>query len=242
MKAVIITGGSKGIGRALAQEFIKSGYRVYILSRTVPVIDGARHIQIDLSVLDEVSTRFTELLDELSAASLTSLLLINNAGRLGTIKPLDQLAPEDIQKTMTLNTTIPLVLSSLFIKKTEALAIRKDIINISSGAATKPYEGWSVYCTSKAALDMLTKATAAEQEALNHGVTCIALYPGVVDTEMQTQIRSTSEKDFKNVQRFIDLKQQQQLYTPSYVATTIVKLYKENTLANGTVLDIRNLA
>ena len=127
-----------------------------------------------------------------------------------------------------------------FIKNFEDLSCKRQIITISSGAATKPYEGWSVYCTSKAAIDMMTKAIAAEQRELKNGLKCVAIYPGVVDTNMQTTIRSTNEKNFKNLQRFIDLKENNELYTPEFVANSIFKIDTENQLENGDIIDIRH--
>ena len=117
----------------------------------------------------------------------------------------------------------------------------KQIINISSGAAVSPYAGWSVYCTSKAAIDMMTKTIAAEQSAVKNGVKCISIYPGVVDTNMQDQIRSTSVSDFKNVERFKELKTTNQLYSPAFVGKQIYELDHNQTLDNGAIFDIRYL-
>ncbi|CAM1356168.1 (S)-benzoin forming benzil reductase [Tenacibaculum ascidiaceicola] len=240
MDIIIITGGSKGIGKALAEKYVQENYRVYSLSRSIVDLENVVQLSVDLSDTKATHNTFKMLLDEIQKLEVSSITLVNNAGRLGTIANLENIPSEDIAQSIQLNTTTPLILSSLFIKATQPLTCKKQIISISSGAAVKPYEGWSIYCTSKAAIDMMTKTIAAEQNELEHGVKCNAIYPGVVDTNMQTDIRSTDEKDFKNVQRFIDLKENDQLYTPEYVAETIFTIDTQNKLQNGDIVDIRN--
>ncbi len=88
---------------------------------------------------------------------------------------------------------------------------------------------------------MMTKVIAAEQNDIENGVKCIAIYPGVVETNMQVQIRKTSESDFKNVQRFIDLKENNQLYSPEFVADKIFIIDTKNKSQSGDIIDIRTL-
>ncbi len=241
MDVIIITGGSKGIGKAIANKYATKNYKVYSLARSTSDIKNVTQITVDLSNLKDTETHFKNLLEEIKQQVITSITLVNNAGRLGKITTIENLTPNDINTTIQLNITTPIILTSLFIKLTQSITCKKQIINISSGAATKPYEGWSVYCTSKAAIDMLTKTTASEQASIKNGVKCIALYPGVVDTNMQSQIRNTSENDFKNLQRFIDLKENNELYTPEFVANTIYTIDIEDRLVNGAIFDIRNV-
>ncbi|MCG8186311.1 SDR family NAD(P)-dependent oxidoreductase [Tenacibaculum finnmarkense] len=245
MNIIIITGGSKGIGKALAQKYASENYSVFSLARTLSEVKNVQHISVDLADSIATQTIFTALLDKIihqkSTSKITSITLINNAGHLGKIANLENLEANDISKSIQLNISTPLILSGLFIKKIQKLSCKKQIINISSGAAKKTYEGWSVYCTSKAAIDMLTKTIASEQSEIENGVKCIAIYPGVVATDMQIQIRNTHETDFKNVQRFIDLKNQNKLYTPSFVADTIYKIDTQNQLNSGDIFDIRNI-
>ncbi|WP_233899041.1 SDR family NAD(P)-dependent oxidoreductase [Tenacibaculum piscium] len=241
MNIIIITGGSKGIGKALTKKYASENYQVISLARTSSKVKNAQHISVDLSDIKVTENVFNTLLNTIINQKITSITLVNNAGRLGKIANLENLEANDISKSIQLNVTTPLILSSLFIKKIQYLTCKKQIINISSGAAKKPYEGWSVYCSSKTAIDMLTKTIALEQAELQNGVKCIAIYPGVVATDMQIQIRNTNETDFKNVQRFIDLMKNKELYTPKFVADTIYKIDIENQLSNGDVFDIRNI-
>ncbi len=239
MNIIIITGGSKGIGKALAEKYALEKYRVFSIARSISNSEKTTEIEADLSAINEATKALKTIFNQIDKKNISSITLLNNAGRLGKISTLENLEPKDIAKTIQLNTTTPFVLSGQFIKETQNWNCKKQIINISSGAATKPYEGWSVYCTSKAALDMTTKAIAAEQNEIENGVKCVAIYPGVVDTNMQTYIRKTDESDFKNVQRFKDLKENNELYTPDFVAEKIFTIDVENQLENGDIIDIR---
>ncbi len=238
MKILIITGGSKGIGKAIATKYAANNYKVYSLSRSIVDVQNITQIAVDLNNISETVQSFNMIFDALKKESISSITLINNAGRLGKISHLENLDTADIAKTIQLNTTIPLLLSSLFIKKTKHRTCAKEIITISSGAAKNPYKGWATYCTSKAAIDMMTKTLAAEQENQQNGVKCMAIYPGVVDTNMQVHIRKTKEVDFNNVQRFIDLKENNELYSPTFVANKIFDVLPK--LKNGDIIDIRN--
>ncbi len=238
MKVLIITGGSRGIGKALVQRYALENYKIYSLSRSIIDVQNSTQISVDLTNLADTTNSFKMIFDEFKKETITSITLINNAGRLGEIASIENLDATDIAKTIQINTTIPLVLSSLFIKLTQKRICSKQIITISSGAAKNPYEGWTPYCTSKAAIDMMTKTIAAEQSHLKNGVKCIAIYPGVVDTEMQIHIRKTNVSDFKNVQRFKDLKKNNELFTPQYVADKIFSII--TSLENGAIVDIRN--
>ncbi|CAM1333287.1 SDR family NAD(P)-dependent oxidoreductase [Tenacibaculum aestuariivivum] len=240
MNIIIITGGSKGIGKALTKKYASKNYQVISLARTSSEVKNVEHISVDLSDIKATENTFKTLLTTIINQKITSITLVNNAGRLGKIANLENLEANDISKSIQLNTITPLILSGLFIKKTAQLTCKKQIINISSGAAKKPYQGWSVYCTSKAAIDMMTKTIASEQSEIENGVKCVAIYPGVVATDMQTQIRDTKKINFKNVQRFIDLMKNKELYTPNFVANTIYKIDIDNKLNSGDIVDIRN--
>ena len=240
MDIIIITGGSKGIGKALANKYASENYKVYSLARTSSNIKNIEHITVDLSDNTATENIFRNLLNEIITPKVSSITLVNNAGRLGEISNLENLRPIDISKTIQLNTITPLILSSLFIKLTKLLNCKKQIINISSGAAKKPYQGWSIYCTSKTAIDMMTLSVAAEQSEIKDGVKCVAIYPGVVDTNMQSQIRSTDKNNFNSLQRFVDLKENNKLYTPDFVAEIIYRIDTQNQLKSGDIVDIRD--
>ena len=241
MNVLIITGGSNGIGKAIAEKYTLENYTVFSISRSKTTTVSYQQITADLSNTSEAVNAINRVFSKLHLNAISSITLINNAGSLGDINTVGNLDAEKIQQSIQLNTTTPLVLANEFIRLTKNLIGKKQIINISSGAARSPYSGWSVYCTSKAALDMTTRAIATEQSEIENGVKCVAIYPGVVDTNMQNAIRETSEKEFKNVQRFKDLKNNNELYAPAFVADRIYQIDISNELENGDIIDIRKI-
>ncbi|WP_372795163.1 SDR family NAD(P)-dependent oxidoreductase [Lutibacter sp.] len=241
-KIVIITGGSKGLGLGLAKKYHKQGYRVISISRSkIDKLYIAEQYQCDLSKTDTIEHIMIEIFSHLDKNTTTHLTLINNAGELGTVNTLDAIAPLNISHTIQVNLIAPLVLNSLFIKLTKGWECKKQIFNISSGAAVKPYEGWSIYCASKAGVDMMTKVISKEQKEINNGVSIVSIYPGVIDTDMQVQVRTTPKQNFKSVQRFIDFYKHGDLLSPKEVANKIYHLDVTDELKNGQILDIRNL-
>ena len=241
MKILIITGGSKGIGKAIAEKYTSENYSVFSIARSISENNNFTQIKADLSNVTDALKAINTIFKQIDTATVKNITLINNAGTLGEINSVGKLNAKNIAQTIQLNTTTPLILSNEFILLTKNWAAKKQIINISSGAATNPYQGWSTYCTSKAALDMMTKVIAEEQNEFVNGVKCVAIYPGVVDTAMQTTIRETSETDFKNVQRFIDLKNNNELYTTEFVANKMYEIDHSYLLKNGDIKDLRNI-
>jgi len=96
------------------------------------------------------------------------------------------------------------------------------LVNISSGAATTPYYGWAAYCASKAAVDQLTRVVALEEAA--HGLSAYAISPGLVDTDMQAEVRASTDASFPEVERFRRAKRENRFNAPGWVASHILAL------------------
>ncbi len=240
-KIVIITGGSRGLGFGLAKTYHKNGYQVISISRSnIVKLYIADQYQCDLSKTDTIEQIMIEIFSHLDKNNTLNLTLINNAGDLGTVNTLDTISPLDISYTIQVNLTAPLVLNSLFIKLSKGWDCKKQIFNISSGAAINPYRSWSLYCSSKAGLDMMTKVISKEQKDIKNGVSIVSIYPGIVDTDMQAKVRNTPKENFKSVQRFIDFYQHGNLLSPKEVAHKIYHLDVTGELKNGQILDVRN--
>lgn len=224
MKHYIITGASSGIGKAIVEALLQSDdAQVYGISRRQTVQhDRYTHLEVDLSD-QQVLIDFE--LPQIAEAD--QIVLLNNAGTLGTVAHVGSLSDAEIAQSYNVNVLAPAILSNKFLKAYGELSCDKLIVNISSGAASSPYDGWAVYCSSKAAVDMLSRTMAQEQDLKPNGVKVLAIAPGVVDTAMQTQIRSTDKSGFTRKDKFIELKESGSLYSAEDVADRFVEIFND---------------
>jgi len=125
-----------------------------------------------------------------------------------------------------------LVLTEI-IRKFQAAACRKVIVNISSGAALKGRAGWSLYCAAKAGMENFIRSLALEQQTQPQPFIPINIDPGVIDTEMQALIRGTSPSDFPDVEIFIQRKDQALMVPPDKVAAAIIRILEQPSLSFG---------
>lgn len=224
----IVTGTSTGIGAAVAAQLLADGWDVVGIARRPAPFEHARyqHLSADLSDLNAAS-RLVELR---LAATIDNgrrrVALVNNAARAGELGPVQDIAPVELQPTFTLNVATPLWLMGFVVRHAPADAAVR-IVNVSSGAAVQPIPGLSAYCASKAALRMAGMVFAQELESPGEGVPArdvaiLSYEPGVVDTEMQIEARSYSERDFPWVGLFKGFKDGGMLVPADVPATEIV--------------------
>ncbi len=239
-KVAIITGGSKGIGKALVDIFIEKEYIVFSIARSHQQTDhqNMKAIQADLVEIDTINALMDNLFSEMDLSAINEIVLINNAGMIGPVGNTLLENIDDLKKVYDLNIIAPTMLSRIFIHKLKNSDAKKTIVSISSGAAANPIKGWAAYCSTKAALDMLTRVIALEQAELENGVRTIAVYPGIVDTAMQVEIRSTSKEHFADVDRFIKFKENGELLSARDSAEKIVKIYMDPAVENGTLIRV----
>ncbi len=237
----IITGSSKGIGKGLAEFALKENdYDVIGISRTHSIEHtNYKGLSYDLSDVAQLQTDAEKLLR--SENSYERVVLINNAGTLGDVKHLGKIKPAAITQLFNLNVTAPILLMNAFMRLYADFKGEKIIINISSGAGKSPVDGWSGYCASKAALDMATKVAAKEAEMDQSGFRIHAIAPGVVDTEMQTQLRSADRKEFSGVDKFKNLKENQELSSEAEVAEKYFYILNNLNKYKDPILDVRHL-
>lgn len=191
-KTVVITGASRGIGAAAAKEFAAADANVVLLARSgeaIAEIAGeigtkALAIPCDVSRYWEVSAAMDAARREFGSLDV----LVNNAGVIDPIGALSESNPEEWSHSIDINLKgvyngIRAVLPNMLSEKAGT------ILNVSSGAAHSPLEGWSAYCTGKAAVAMLTRST--HLEGCESGLRVMGLSPGTVATEMQVKIKES---------------------------------------------------
>lgn len=253
MNYYIITGASKGIGEAITRAFLVKGNTIFVASRTMneDLVETAASLDIPLFYLEADLTQagtaagfIADAFAKIDATLAESIALINNAGMIEPIARLDQATEEAMEIHYRLNLLAPAILSSHFIRASKNLDLPKVILNISSGAAHYPYKGWSMYCSSKAGLDMLTRTVGLEQKDELSPVKIFSLAPGIVDTSMQSVIRESDPSQFEEKDKFVSLHVEGKLSQASAVASVIAQTIHDQRIENGslqTIDDLRKL-
>lgn len=237
MKLAWVTGASKGLGKALCEQLLNQGWHVTGISRHQSIeSEYFTPVFCDLSLPGNLAAL------QFDAFDASDLLLINNAGSLGEIGAVGSISDDEIIQTVSLNLTAAAVLTNRFLKQTKHLDCPKTILNISSGAGRNAYDGWAVYCSTKAGLDMFSLAVDKEFKFNQNSKTRIfSIAPGVIDTQMQAEIRSVSKDKFSSVERFQKMHQDDQLSDSEFVAEKLINFLKVRDEFAEVCLDIRNI-
>lgn len=237
----IVTGTTRGIGRALALEILRRGHRLFSISRAADTVTAQwRNYRCDLRRAEQVAVVMSRLLDQIPFEACKDAILINNAGVLTPIGPLDKTEPADMEASIQVNLMAPLRLMTLFLQAAGRFHGARRIINITSGAGHHPYAGWGLYCAAKAALNMLTRCGGLEQRRRSDPVGICAVAPGVVATDMQSDIRRAAEIDFPERPRFVRLADSGGLLDPDEVARLILDLDETGQFLSGQIYDLRD--
>ncbi len=250
MKYYIITGTSSGIGEALAKRLLEKQEKVFCISRNNNLMlaqlakdtgGWLRFFTSDLNELHQLPDLLTKVFLDIDPKDASGITLINNAGVLDPVGYAGTLNNRKTEIHFTTNLLAPAILINIFIELSANFNIPKTILNISSGAASSPYPGWSNYCASKAALDMLTRTIGMEQRERPHPVRIFSVAPGIVDTNMQKTIRGTSKKQFPLREKFDKLYEENKLSKPDEVARKIISLLDSDLPPTGEIVDLRNI-
>lgn len=240
MFAAILTGHSRGLGAAVASALLDNGIPVLALARSGnPTLAGhplLTEVALDLSDADAVAAWGT-------GPGLKTFIgdavpvLINNAGTVTPIGPLGTQDPQQVVRAVALNVTAPLLVANAVLA---AIPADRDarILHISSGAGRSPLPGWATYCATKAALDHHARTVVADARP---GLRIASMAPGVVDTDMQAEIRSSAVEHFPQREKFEALKRDGALATPAAVAAKLVAYVLGDTFGDETLTDVRTL-
>jgi NAD(P)-dependent dehydrogenase (short-subunit alcohol dehydrogenase family) len=196
----LVTGASRGLGRALARRLAAAGSRVALVAREVePLAEVAAEIRAAGGIAHAIAADVGDkdaihpLAGQAAALVGPIDILINNASTLGPT-PLRLLLDtdcEDLEKALAVNLVGPFRLSKV-VAGSMALRGRGVVVNISSDAAVEPYPTWGAYAASKAALDQMSRVWAAE--LAEHGVRVLAVDPGEMDTRMHADAMPDADR------------------------------------------------
>ena len=234
---VVITGASSGLGLALAESVPFPAHIVDISRSGPPRPSGIDHFPADLSKPVDWARTGDEISRLVDHHDPDRAVMIHAAGTLTPIGFAGEVDSVAYTSNVVLNSAAGQVLGHHFLAAVVGRQGSYDLVMISSGAASGVYAGWSSYGAGKAALDQWVRNVGAEQEERG-GVRVFAIAPGVLDTAMQAEIRSTAGHDFPKVDRFHNLRDDGELVDPDNAARRIWEAI-ENGIETGSVLDIR---
>jgi benzil reductase ((S)-benzoin forming) len=244
MNLYVVTGTTRGLGKALAEAIARSPENELVSMGRAPdrALASGVHLEADLADRRSLERACDRIDARVRGRSYAKAVLVNNAGVVAPVGPLEAIPADALEENLVVNLVAPLLLMRRFLIATEGAAPIRRIVNISSGAARRPLFGWSGYCSAKAGLEMASRVVALEAATRGLAVEVASLAPGVIDTNMQTHVRSRSPEMFVDVERFKHMKEAGQLRPAEDVAADILRAESEGRLASDAVLDLRTLA
>ena len=246
----ILTGASRGMGLAMAEQLCRPDQQLLCISRgssdaleTLARQQGTKlwQWQADLAQPSAAATRLTQWLNTVDASQLSSATLINNAGAIGHLGPIDDAALDDLSMGLAINLQAPVLLSAVFLKHTRTWKMPRKILNISSGLGRRPMAASALYCAGKAGLDHFTRCLALDEALHANPAQVVSLAPGVIDTDMQTDLRSAKGAGFPDQNMFVQMKNNGALTTPAVAAAQILAYLQRPDFGSNPVADVRDI-
>jgi benzil reductase ((S)-benzoin forming) len=249
MHLTIITGASRGMGLGMASLRIAQGHELLTLQRQPsaelhalasvaksPITQWA----VDLTDALPVSLRLGQWLAEHATATPASTItLINNAALLATPSTLTDADLAETRLALRASLEAPLLLSSAFLAATQDWACPRKLLNISSGLGRRAMPGTAGYCAAKAGMDHFTRALALEEATRPNGAKVVSLAPGVIDTDMQMQLRGADPDQFSEQGVFAAMKASGGLTSIDEAAQRVLRFLDSPSFGEPTVADVR---
>jgi benzil reductase ((S)-benzoin forming) len=169
------------------------------------------------------------------------IYLVNNAGVLAPVGPVERTDAQESELHLKVNLLAPMRAAAGFIRGVDGFRGRKVVATISSGAAQRPYYGWSVYCSGKAGVEMWTRVAGFEQSRRGDPVHVFSIAPGIVETDMQASIRSMSEEEFIHRDSFVRYFERGLLADPWELGPLLLRSLDDPQIEQGATVDVRKL-
>ena len=242
----VITGASRGMGYCLAEQLLQPDALVLGVSRSASLAAAAVQrasvlVQwsADLAESAPVGRRLTEWLQSLDVGTLASATLINNAGVIPAIVALRDADAAGLAQALRVGLEAPMVLTAAFLGATRAWQVPRKVLNISSGLGRRAMASQAAYCAAKAGLDHFTRCLALDEALHPNGARVCSLAPGVIDTDMQVQLRNAPADHFPDREAFANLHRQGQLTSPQEAARRVLAYLARADFGTEPVADVR---
>lgn len=244
----IVTGASRGLGRAIVEQLLARERVLLTISRkpdraldAAATAKGAKLEQWALDLAHDIgaAARLEAWLHAQPRDRFATATLINNAALLGKVGPIDASDAATLAAVLRVGLEAPLLLSSAFLRATRAWTAQRRVLNISSGAGRRPIAGWAAYCAAKAGLDHFSRVTALDEQRLPNPAKIVSLAPGIIDTDMQTELRASDPAGFPDIEQFRQFKASGQLATPDEAARRVLAYLARADFGAQAVADVR---
>jgi len=245
----IITGASRGVGLAMAEQLLTEDKHLLCISRHVnPALGQAAEQNnctleqwaLDLSESEPAASRLKRWLRSFDPAEINSVTLINNAGVIPAVVPLRAADPAELAQALRVGLEAPLLLTAAFLSATSGWPVPRKVLNISSGLGRHAMASQAAYCAAKAGMDHFTRCLALDEARVPNGARVCSLAPGVIDTDMQLQLRSADADAFPDQTAFAQLKAKGQLSTASDAARRVLAWLARPDYGQQAVADVRD--
>ena len=244
----ILTGASRGMGLSMARQLMVRGNRLLCLSRH-PSAELARDAaQAGVTLLDwrqdladaqGASERLRAWLLTQASEGFASATLINNAGLIPQIAPLSRVDLANLAQALRVDLEAPMLLTAAFLGATESWGVERKVLNISSGLGRRAMASQAGYCAAKAGMDHFSRCVALDEALKPQGARICSLAPGVIDTDMQVQLRSAPAQDFPDHSGFAQLQQQGMLTSSDEAAARVLAYLRREDFGKQPVADVR---
>lgn len=248
---VVLTGASRGLGRALAEALLqRPGTRLLTLSRrpdasleAAPRAAGATLEQWaqDLADAPAAAQRLQAWLQAQSPSGASAgAALINNAALLTPPGPVEGVDVALLSAALRVGLEAPVLLTRAFVSATDDWRVPRRVLNVSSGLGRRAMAGSAPYCAVKAGLDHFSRALALDEGQKPMGARVVSIAPGVIDTDMQVQLRGGDPARFPDRERFVQLQAQRLLDSPAAAAAKLLAYLERPDFGAQPVADVRD--
>jgi benzil reductase ((S)-benzoin forming) len=247
---VILTGASRGLGQAMAAQYLAEGAFVLGLSRRQSTAlapgaaGGLEQWPVDLGDPLPLAERLGAWLADVERRAGGQLpkrvRMIHNAALLSDPGNVAEGDPRDLAQSLRVGLEAPVALTAVFLRSTAHWsASDRRVLFVSSGLGRRAMAGSAAYCAQKAGLDHFARALALEEEGRQHGARVASVAPGVIDTDMQKQLRGADLRRFPERAKFDEFHRSGALDSPAAAAAKVIALLERADYGANPVTDVR---
>jgi len=245
----VLTGASRGMGLAMAQQLLAAGHDLLCIARkpdealAAQAASAGRHCEQwaqDLARADAVAGRLVTWLQGNAGRNYATVTLINNAGMIPRIAPLGEIPAGDLADALRVGLEAPMLLTGAFLRATAGWTAKRKVLNISSGLGRRAMASQAAYCAAKAGMDHFTRCVALEEAQRADGAKVCSLAPGVIDTDMQVQLRGADPARFPDIANFTGMKEKGMLMTAQDAAAKVLAYLARPDFGSNPVADVRD--